>query len=212
MNPLHANVGLGAALVGGPLGDDPVDVIKAIYQRRATRHFTAAEVPRSVVLDLIHAAAQAPSAMNQQPWAFGVFHGRERLAEYSERAKAHLLRTSDPPFGLDPRIDQYANTHFNIFHEANTLIVICAKPGRFSPIENCFLAAQNLMLAAHGWGLGTCPVGFARAWFELPEIKAELGIPTPYTPVLPIVAGYPAQPPPAVLKQEPEIACWHWDE
>ena len=189
-----------------------MDVLKAIYQRRATRHFTDAEVPRSVVLELIHAAAQAPRALNQQPWAFAIFHGHKCLAEISDRAKAHLLRTSDPPFALDPRIDQYASEHFNIFHDANTLIVICAKPGRFAPVENCFLAAQNLMLAAHGLGLGTCPVGFARAWFELPEIKGELGIPMSYTPVLPIVVGYPAQPPPPVPKNEPEIACWHWQE
>jgi nitroreductase len=189
-----------------------VDVIKAIYQRRSTRHFTDAEVPRSVVLDLINAAGQAPSASNQQPWAFAVFHGRERLAEYSERAKAYLLRTSNPPFALDPLIDPYDSSGFNIFHDAGTLIVICATPGRFSPVEQCFLAAQNLMLAAQGWGLGTCVVGFARSWFERPEIKAELGIPSAYIPVVPIVAGYPAQPPPPVAKRDPEIACWHWQE
>lgn len=189
-----------------------MEVLKAIYQRRATRHFTDAEVPVAVVHELITAAAQAPSALNQQPWAFAVLRGRKRLAEYSERAKAHLLMSSDPAFGLDPRIDQYASDRINIFHGADTLILICTKPARFFPVEDCFLAAENLMLAAEGFGLGSCPVGFARSWFERPEIKAELGIPARYTPTLPIVVGHPALRMPAVVKREAEIACWHWDE
>jgi nitroreductase len=189
-----------------------MEVLRAIYQRRATRHFTDAEVTGAMVGELIRAAAQAPSALNQQPWAFAVLHGRKRLAEYSERAKAHLLRTSDPAFGLDPRVDQYANPRINIFHGADTLIVICAKPGRFFPAEDCFLAAENLMLAAEGSGLGSCPVGFARAWFQLPDVKAELGIRSYYAPVLPIVVGHPAVSPLAVPKREPEIACWHWGD
>lgn len=189
-----------------------MEVLKAIYQRRATRSFSDAEVRPAVVMDLIRAAAQAPSALNLQPWTFAVFHGRARLRAYSERAKIHLLRVTDASFDLDPRIDQYVTSSVNIFHEADTLIVICAKPGRFFPVEDCFLAAQNLMLAAHGMGLGTCPVGFARPWFNLPDIKAELGLPSSCTPVLPIVVGYPAGPVPAVPKNDAEIACWHWDE
>lgn len=189
-----------------------MELLKAIYQRRAIREFSDASVSGAGVLDLIRAAAQAPSAMNQQPWAFAVFHGRDRLARYSRRAKTHLLATTGPSFGLDPRIDQYANAGANLFHGADTLVLICARPGKFSPVEDCFLAAQNLMLAAHGLGLGTCPVGFARTWFNLPEVKAELGIPAHYEAVLPIVVGHPAHPPAPVPKNDSEIACWHWDD
>lgn len=189
-----------------------MDLIKAIYQRRATRSFSDANVLPALVHELINAAAQAPSALNLQPWAFAVFHGRDRLESYSTRAKAHLLGTSDPSYGLDPRIDQYLDRNLNIFHEADTLIVVCAKPSRFSPVEDCFLAVQNLMLAAHGFGLGSCPVGFARPWFNQPDVKAELGIPPHYTAVMPIVIGYAVQPPPPPNKLTAETVCWHWDE
>lgn len=189
-----------------------MEVLQAIYERRATRDFSAAVVTRGVVHDLLRAAVQAPSALNLQPWVFAVFHGRERLAQYSERAKAHLLLFTDPSYGLDPRIDQYLTPGLNIFHGADTLILICARPGRFFPVEDCFLAGQNLLLAAHAVGLGSCPVGFARPWFDLPETKTELGIPLHYTAVLPIMVGYPAKTPPPVAKDAPEVACWHWDE
>ena len=189
-----------------------MELLQTIYQRRATRHFSDAEVRSNVVLDLIRAAAQAPSALNLQPWAFAIFHGRERLAGYSDRAKMHLLKTSDPSFGLDSRIDQYNDSKVNIFHDADTLIVICAKPTRFTPSEDCFWAGENLMLAAHDLGLGSCPVGFARPWFNQASIKAELGIPPHYIPVLPIVVGHRSTPPPSVPKNDAEIACWHWDK
>lgn len=189
-----------------------MELLKAIRQRRAVRDYSDASVSAAVVLDIIRAATQAPSAMNLQPWAFAVLHGRERLERYSRRAKAHLLATADPSFGLDPRVDQYANIGANLFHGADTLVLICARPGRFSPVEDCFLAGQNFMLAAHDAGLGTCPVGFARSWFNRPEVKAELGIPPHYEAVLPIVIGHPAHAAVPTSRLEPEIACWHWDE
>lgn len=189
-----------------------MELLKAIHQRRSVRSFSDAAVTPEMVRELLRAAAQAPSARNLQPWTFAVLHGRSRLAAYSERAKAHLMATTEPSFGLDPRIDQYADPAVNIFHGADTLIVICATPGRFNPVEDCFLAAQNLLLAAHGLGLGSCVVGFARPWFNLPEVKAELGLPAHSIPVLPIVVGHPASPPAPISRNEPEIACWHWDE
>lgn len=188
-----------------------MEVLKAIYQRRAVRDFSDASVSESAVIELIKAAVQAPSAMNLQPWAFAVFHGRERLLRYSRRAKDHLLATSERSFSWDPRIDQYADVKANLFHGADTLILVCAKPGRFAPVEDCFLAAQNLMLAAHDRGLGTCPVGFARSWFNRPEVKAELGIPPHYEAVLPIVLGHPDHAPAPVPRDQAEIACWQWD-
>jgi nitroreductase len=189
-----------------------MELLKAIGGRRSVRDYSDATVSPALVREIIHAAVQAPSAMNLQPWAFAVLHGRERLRDYSRRAKAHLLATTDPSFGFDPRIDHYTDVSANLFHGADTLVLICARPGRFAPVEDCFLAAENLMLAAHGLGLGSCPIGFARSWFNLPEIKAELGIPEHHEVALPIVLGHPQHPAPAVPRDEPDIVAWLWDE
>ncbi len=189
-----------------------MEVLQAVYQRRAVREFSGVAVSGGAVLDLLRAAAQAPSAMNRQPWAFAVFHGRQRLAGYSRRAKTHLLATAGPSLGLDPSVDHVTNVAADLFHGADTLVVICAKPGRFSPTEDCFLAAENLMLAAHDRGLATCPIGCTRPWFNLPEVKAELGIPADYDVALPIVIGHPARPTPHVPKNDAEITCWCWDD
>lgn len=184
----------------------------AIFQRRAIRHYTAREVSPAIVHELLLHAVQAPSTLNQQPWAFGVFHGRERLRRYSERAKNYLVTSYPPRFELQLRSELYENPDYDLFHGANTLIVIYATPGRLNPNEDCCLAAENLMLAAYGFGLGTCPIGFARAWLDLPETKREFGVVESYRAVFPVVVGYPAETPAGVERREPDVVSWFWDD
>ncbi len=183
-------------------------LIEAIYHRRAVRNYTDKDVPRVSVLQLLDAAIQAPSAVNQQPWAFAVFVGRERLDGFSVRAKAHLLTTLEASPAFSHLRDMLCDPQYNIFHNAGTLVVICAKPGGQNPAEDCCLAAQNLMLAAHAIGLGTCPIGFARPWMNLEETKRDLGIPEALSVVFPITLGFPAEVPPAVPRNPPEIVIW----
>jgi nitroreductase len=100
----------------------------------------------------------------------------------------------------------------SLFHEADTVILVCAKSGLATPPEGRGLIVQNLMLAAHDLGLGSSPVGLARPWFNQAHVKAELGIPAHYEVVLPIALGHPVLPLPCHPKNEPEIACWNWDD
>jgi nitroreductase len=185
-----------------------MELLDAIYHRRSVRHFSDANVPGAVIHDLLRAAIQAPSAVNQQPWAFAVVRGRPRLDDFSERAKTHMLAILPQSIVLHQRADTLASTEYHVFHHASTLVTICAKPAPHHPLEECCLAAQNFMLAAHGFGLGSCPVGFVRPWLNLPEIKSELGIPSSYTVVMPLVLGYPAGSALAPMRREPEIVCW----
>lgn len=186
-----------------------MELIKAIYQRRACRNYTGVPVARPIIMDLLHAAVQAPSGMDAQPWSFAVIEGQERLKGYSDRAKMHFLRTFDP--GPDPHArhrELLADPKYNIFYNASTLVVVYAKPeGQFASVD-CCLAAENLMLAAVDKGLATCPIGFAQAWLDLAEVKAEIRVPGDYTAVLPVIVGYPAGVTHEVARNDPEISSW----
>jgi hypothetical protein len=57
-----------------------MDIREAIYTRRAVREFTSEPVSESIIRDLIDAAVQAPSAVNQQPWTFCVIRDKNVLA------------------------------------------------------------------------------------------------------------------------------------
>lgn len=187
-----------------------MELTEAIYGRRAVRSYMGKEVTREVIRKLVDAAIQAPSAMNSQAWAFSVFQGRQLLRDFSDRAKLHFLSHFSP--GPDPHVqmrEMLAEPGFNIFYDAATLLVVYATPngGQFA-VGDCFLAAENLMLAAHGMGLGTCPIGFAQSWLDLQDVKLELEIPVQFTAVLPMILGYPAKVPENPKRKRPEIINW----
>ncbi len=188
-----------------------MNLTEAIYERRAVRHFSDCTVAPHLVEDVIQAAVQAPSALNQQPWAFAVFHGAKRLRDYSQAAKRHLVATLHPCWDVPLRCQLYEDPEYDIFHGAQTLIVIYARPGAANASEDCCMAAQNLLLAAHGLGLGTCPIGHLRSWLDLPETKRTLDVPDNLTAVFPLVLGYQGGPLQPVSRNSPDIVSWKWD-
>jgi nitroreductase len=96
---------------------------------------------------------------------------------------------------------------FNIFYDASTL-VICARDAGTYVQADCWLAAENLMLAACDVGLATCCIGFAIPVLNTPEVKAELQIPAEVASVAPIIVGYPNSTVAAPSRTEPRILSW----
>ena len=184
-----------------------MDLHEAIYTRRAVRSVTAESVGEPTLRELIDAAVQAPSAVNEQPWSFCVLRDKARLAEISRRAKAHLL-ASTPAGLLSHHFDAILHDErFDIFYGAPALIVIGAPAASPWAVENCALAAQNLMLTAHARGLGTCWIGFAQQWLRTPAGQAMLDLPPGYCAVAPIIVGHPRTAAPAVARKPADI---HW--
>jgi len=95
-----------------------------------------------------------------------------------------------------------------MFYGAGTLILLLATSDAQSAAEDVALAGQNLMLAACDAGLGSCPIGLSRAYLNLPEVKAELGIPTGYAVFTPLIVGHPAQIPEPTSRKETQILFW----
>lgn len=185
-----------------------MDVMEAIDRRRSVRSYTGQPVDRAVVEALIKAATHAPSAMNEQPWAFVVMQNVKQLTRWSERIKTYVLKRLKPDSPEARYRDMIASPDYHVFHRAGTLIIICARPGAHNGKEDCCLAAQNLMLAACELGLGTCPIGFARPWLNQARIKRSLSIPDDYAAVFPVVVGHPAGDTPPVQRRAPEILFW----
>jgi nitroreductase len=97
---------------------------------------------------------------------------------------------------------------FNIFYDANTLIVVCRTADTRFAEADCWLAAENLMLAAAARGLGTCCIGFALPVLNARDVKRELEIPHAGAAVAPIIVGTPRGPVAAVSRKVPEILRW----
>jgi nitroreductase len=87
--------------------------------------------------------------------------------------------------------DIFNRPDFNIFYDASTLIIICGRTTASAYIADCWLASENLMLAACAMGLGTCVIGSALVALNKPETKVLLNIPDNFSAIAPILVGYP---------------------
>jgi len=170
-----------------------MDLLTAIAGRRAVRAYTDEPVDRKTIERLLDAAVEAPSAMGLEPWAFVVLEGRDRLRRFSDDVKDGLRRGEGES---SPHLrEMLADPSFNIFYGAPALVIVCATSRQTQAAEDCCLAAQNFMLAAHAEGLATCPIGLSRVWLNQPATKLRLGIPGEYVPVFPVILGHPAERP-----------------
>jgi nitroreductase len=188
----------------------PMSIMDAIYHRRSVRAYSSQKLDRAAILPLLDAAVRAPTAMHGEPWAFAILQDTEALTRVSDRAKA-LFAEEARRLHLDRSahaLDIFSSPEFNIFYNASTLIVICARPMGPFVAADCWLAAENLMLAAHAMGLGTCVIGSALLALNTPEGKAELGIPSDFDAFASIIAGVPTGEPPLSSRNEPTVLSW----
>lgn len=182
-----------------------MDVMDAIRGRRAVREYTEDAVEEAVIAELIDAAIQAPSSMNRQAWRFVVITDRALLGHVADQARSFMLASmAQAPEAAHLR-EHLARPEFDIFYGAPALVVICATTSDQMASWDCCLAAENLMLAAHARGLGSCWIGFAEAWLGQPAGRAALGLPQDARPVAPIILGHPRRQPAAPERRPAQI-------
>lgn len=191
-----------------PVGD--IGVLDAIYRRRAVRDYAPGKLEASLIRSLLDAAVHAPTAMHQEPCRFAILQDKATLNRLSDDIKSILAKRDDPihPHGAAQAHDRFTNKEFNAFYNAGTLVVIYAKPAGSFVDADCWLAAENLMLAAYALGLGSCPIGLAVTTLNSPKWKTELGIPIDMSAIVPIILGVPAGETAAVARKKPEILVW----
>jgi nitroreductase len=156
--------------------------------------------------------------MLEQPWLFVVVQDRPLLRRISEYVKAtwadDAVAKSETYTQRGSRlhgtfIARLQDPELDVFHGAETLILICARRLDTLVTADCWLAAENIMLAATALGLGTCCIGAAVEALNSERIKDALGIPADVHVVAPIVVGVPKGGAPApVARREPAIVSW----
>jgi len=185
-------------------------IMDAIHERRSVRSYSPLRLDAQTIRTLLEAAVWAPTAVHEEPWAFVIVQELAVLKRLSDRAKKIFTAQAQQthPEQAKHLLDILAQPDFNIFYNASTLIVICGKPKGPFVVADCWLAAENLMLAAYSMGLGSCVIGFAVPALNTPEIKSELGIPADCTAIAPIIVGVPTGETPRTTRKEPEMLAW----
>ncbi|MFZ0614687.1 MAG: nitroreductase family protein [Desulfobacterales bacterium] len=197
---------------------DTGQLVRLMRSRRSCRAYLERPVERKCLEDLVKIGITAPSGTNSQRWTFtllpdrravlclgqevGLFFGR-----LNQMAEKRLLRGFLKMIGR-PELDDYFHGYYSsvkqgleewtrdgrdrLFHGAAAVIVVGSAPGASCPVEDALLATQNILLAAHSMGLGSCLIGFAVAAMQKdPVIKATLGIPKAESVHAVVALGYP---------------------
>lgn len=208
---------------------------EVILRRRSVRKYKNEQVPEWMVKRILEAARFAPSAGNGQPWKFIVIRDRKVIDELTEDVvmkaenvsqlfgkkwirplKKTLIRMQPnqlhpTPFSIVPLL---AQRKFGLYHGAPTVILILKDVrGIANPDLDCGIAGQNMVLAAHSMGLGTCWVGFTKMVFEAnKKWQKFFDIEHPYQFINSIGFGWPAGALDAIVSRQTHAVDWYEDD
>ena len=173
------------------------EVIKNILSRQTIREYTKEQVPDELLDVILQSAIRAPSGRNTQPCHLRVLRNREMLDEMNTDFK-NIVGWDTPAYtGWDIR---------PVYHNAPTFIFIFAKDNSAMAAG---LMAENIALAAHSLGLGSCMIGSLGGLFDNPEGKKKwmkiLDVPEDWCFLLGITLGYPNEKPPFKDREDGHI-------
>lgn len=185
------------------------EVIENINTRVSVRDYKDEKVPDKVINELLRLGCRAPSAMNKQALAFAIVEDRDKAKAYSDRAKA--LRIEGERMKSHPSeavIEILSDEDYNIFFNSPVQIFIFSSPEGLKPVEDGSIAAQNICLAAHSMGYGTCYIGFAQGLGRDPEFRKDLNVPGDYSYIGALTLGRPAAVTEIKPRKEVEVLNW----
>ena len=142
----------------------------AILSRSSVRSYKDKMVAESILIELVKAGMAAPSGVNMQPWEFIVVTDRAKLDELATMKK--------------------------VFAGAKAAVVVAGHSdaqngGSIYWYQDCSAAAENILLAAHSFGLGAVwTTAYPKADFEA-TVSKVVKLPNGITPLCTIALGYP---------------------
>ena len=178
---------------------------KVIKERRSHRIYDGRPVEREKLEKMIELAMWAPSAMNRQQWFFVVVSGKklDELRDTLRKGFDHIHERLKRFYADNPKVISFTKQFFDSLGNAPVVIFAYYTPtgDDYSDVQSVSAAIQNMLLAAHAMGLGTC-------WMTGPvhveeEINSALGVEGRKL-VAAITVGYPAKKPPVPPRREVE--------
>ena len=204
-----------------PHGQFELDkLVQLMQSRRSCRNYSNKPVDRNLLNDLVKIGITAPSGSNSQTWTFTILPTRDKVLKLGGKVAGFFKRLNRMSENKYLRIllklmgkkelDQYYRDYHDrikqgleawehegrdiLFHGATAVIIIATRPGASCPKEDALLASQNILLAAHAMGLGSCLIGFAVSAMRRDKtVKSFAGIPDEEHVHAVIGLGYPVE-------------------
>jgi nitroreductase len=185
------------------------DVIEIIKTRRCVREYKEDQIPDAEIKFLIDCAKYAPSGFNMQPWSFLVIKNKDIMRKISERGKKSMILLLEPVKNTSRKAADFLvflkTKGTDMFYNAPVIIIVLANKSAMTADWDCAMAAQNMMLAAHSKGIGSCWIGGVLPALMDEGFLKELGAPEGYKAVAPLILGYPKGKTEVPGRSEPEV-------
>lgn len=164
-----------------------MNVFEVIANRKSVRSYKAEQISDEALTKIIDAGQWPPNA---GPYQISVLQNSDFVKKLNDLT-ADGMRNSGNEF-LMSRI---ALPGYQPLYGAPTVILLSAPANVPYSAMNTALAAENMILAATGLGLGSCFLftpTLAFAGDRTGELAKEAGIPEDYTVYCAVIIGYPA--------------------
>ncbi len=198
------------------------EFIQELKNRRSIRKYKDTPVNKELIEEIIQAGKYAPSATNQQPWRFIVISNKQMIREIADVVKQEIkailkrrfiLKYRFPALKNNRAVTLLAATALSkediLFFDAPVLLFIVTEKKRFFD-ESCACCAENMMLAAHSLGLGSCWIGFAHFLELNKEWMKKIGVPEGYHISASLVFGHPEGRAPKAPLRKPLADVINW--
>lgn len=154
-------------------------VIQTLLSRRSIRRFTEQKIPEDVLEMILRTGYHAPSGHNMQSWRFTVLTKQEDI----QRLKRQTKETADRN-----------KVYFYGFENPQVIILISNDERNPLGCQDSACAAENIMLAAHSYGIGSVwlnPLMSLRNVEPVKTVLDDFEIPVNHTIWAAVALGYP---------------------
>ena len=215
--------------------DDYNRILAFIRYRRSIRLFTNKKVSDEQIKQLIDLGRYAPTGHNTRKVSYTIIRERfqveqilnamiDAFKDIRKKVNSRFWTTLSLIVGkrktfklakrnmyrLERHIDHWDRGIDKVFHNAPSLILIHSEESAATPVEDCSIAAQNIMLGAPSLGLGGTFIGYLiRSWKRSKEIRKLINIPANHGLHACVAIGYPKNKfKRYVPRPEPNITIW----
>ncbi|MFO7526301.1 MAG: nitroreductase family protein [Ignavibacteriaceae bacterium] len=145
---------------------------EALLTRRSIRKYKDRQIKKDKLDNILKSAMYAPSAMNLQAWHFIVIDD------------SHILNETIKSI-----------PHAELLKQTPAAILVCGdtaiEKNESWMIQNCSAAIENILLAAHGLGIGSCWIAIHGIAEVVENVSKQFKLPENVVPVSLISLGYP---------------------
>ncbi len=169
------------------------DTLETIKTRRSIRKYKDEAIPEEVLNEIVEAGTYAPSGMGRQSTIILAVTNKEVRDQLSKINASVMGSNSDP------------------FYGAPVVLVVLADKSIPTHVYDGSLVMENLMLAAHDLGVGSCWIHRAKETFETEagkELLKSLGIEGDYEGIGNCILGYPEGEVPNAKPRKENFVYW----